>query len=166
MVRHDSCWGLLYSLEAKRKSVYLDSECYLYTCSASNYDRGLTDGRRNLLSTWPPTGNDAPKPEMKCLGLSPGRLVTYFAVPFRDDSDEEIERIKTLVTLARAVFVIWLGAVRESSKLPIKDIAHSGLDKIDYHGLASHKPLIYIIKNNGRRTRRSWKRQGRRRRDE
>jgi hypothetical protein len=46
-----------------RKSVYLDSECYLYTGSASNYYRGLTHGRCNLLSTWPSTRNDAPKPE-------------------------------------------------------------------------------------------------------
>lgn len=134
-----------------RKSVYLDSECYLYTGSASNYDRGLTHGRRNLLLTWPSTRNDALKPEMRCLGLSPGRLVTYFEVPFRDHSDEEIERIKTLVALARAVFVIWLGAVRESSKLPIKDLVPRGRDKIGYHGLASHNPLIYNIKNNGRR---------------
>jgi len=80
-------YGLVW--KPKRKSVYLDSECYLYTGSASIYDRGLTDGRRNLLSTWPSTRNDAPKPEMRCLGLSPGRLVTYFEVPFRDDSDEE-----------------------------------------------------------------------------
>jgi hypothetical protein len=97
-------YGLVW--KPKRKSVYLDSECYLHTGSASNYDRGLTDGRHSLLSTWPSTRNDAPKLEMRCLGLSPGRLVTYFEVPFRDDSDEEIERIKILVALARAVFVI------------------------------------------------------------
>jgi hypothetical protein len=50
-------YGLVW--KPKRKSVYLDSECYLYTSSASNYGRGLTDGRRNLLSTWPSTRNDA-----------------------------------------------------------------------------------------------------------
>jgi hypothetical protein len=89
---------------------------------------------------------------MRCLGLSPGRLVTYFEVPFRNESDEEIERIKILVALARAVFVIWLGAVRESSKLPIMDLVPRGLGKIGYYGLVSHNPLIYNVKNYGRRT--------------
>jgi hypothetical protein len=59
---------------------------------------------------------------MRYLGLTPGKLVKYFEAPFRDDSDKEIERIKTLVALARAIFVIWLGAVREESKYPIKDL--------------------------------------------
>jgi hypothetical protein len=86
---------------------------------------------------------------MRCLGLTPGKLVKYFEAPFRDDSDEEIERIKTLVALARAIFVIWLGAVREESKYPIKDLVPWGLNNIGYHGLASHNPLSYNTKITG-----------------
>jgi hypothetical protein len=61
----------------------------------------------------------------------------------------EIERIKTLVALARAIFVIWLGAVREESKYPIKDLVPWGLNNIGYHGLASHNPLSYNTKITG-----------------
>ena len=39
---------------------------------------------------------------------------------FRDDSDKEIERVKTLVTLVRADFVVSFGAVRVESKYVIK----------------------------------------------
>lgn len=104
------------------KSVYLNSECYLYTSFTSNYNCSLIHGRYNLLLIWPLTRNDIPKLEMRYLDLSPRRLVTYFKVPFRDYLNKEIERIKTLVALTRAVFVIRLRAIRGSSKLPIKDL--------------------------------------------
>jgi hypothetical protein len=57
-------------------------------------------------------------------------------VPFKDGSDEAVERIRRLVRLAREVFVIWLAAAKDCSA--IKEIAPWGLEDIRYRGLASH----------------------------
>jgi hypothetical protein len=43
---------------------------------------------------------------MRYQGLTLRDLIKYFEVAFRDDFYKEIERVKTLVALARAVFVI------------------------------------------------------------
>jgi hypothetical protein len=88
----------------KRKRIYLDSECHLYIGSCSKNSGCLADKRRNLLSTWRSTRYDPPKPQIRDLGLNPGKkLITFFEVPFKDNSDQEIERIRRLVALARAV---------------------------------------------------------------
>jgi len=68
-----------------------------------------------------------------------------FEVPFSDDSDEEIRRIRSLLALARAVFVMWLGAVDDISKPAIDEFTPWRQQDIMYHGLASHNPLVYDI---------------------
>ena len=130
-------------LKPKKKSVYFDNECYLYLGSASRLGRGLSYRSHGLRSTWPgPQQECTPKPEMKYHGLSPtGKFITLFTIPFKNDSMEEVQRTRTLVTLARAIFVIWLGAVKEDSKLAVEDLVPWGGKDISYHGFASHNPL-------------------------
>jgi hypothetical protein len=135
-------------LTPKWKSDYFDKECYLYVGSASQYDYGLSGTRYKHLSTWPSRRNDPPEPDIRDLGLSPrGKFITLFEVPFKDGSSQEIRRIRTLVTLARAVFVVWLGAVKESSKPAIKELNPWELECIHYRGLASHNPLAKNIRD-------------------
>ena len=62
-------------------------------------------------------------------------------VPFADDSTEEIKRLRTLVALARAVLVIWLGAVKKDSKKAITGLVPWDIEPINYLGLSSHNGL-------------------------
>ncbi len=128
------------------KSVYFDDECYVYIGSASKYGRDLSSKKLELLSTWPCSRTRAPRPEIKDLGLGPkGQLITLFEVPFRDNSDEEVMRIRSLVTLARAIFAIWLGAVRELANPEIKRLVPWELEGLHYHGLTGYNPLARNI---------------------
>ncbi|KAK0118601.1 hypothetical protein ONS96_011692 [Cadophora gregata f. sp. sojae] len=115
-----------------------DDECYLWVGSASMYGGGLESRKENLLSWSRYTENEAPKFEMKNLGLSRrGKLLfTLLEVPFENDSAEEIQRIRRLVTLAREVFVIWLAAAKDCSK--VKEAVPWELADIFYHCLAGH----------------------------
>ncbi|KAK0707155.1 hypothetical protein B0T21DRAFT_377259 [Apiosordaria backusii] len=73
----------LWVWKPRRKRTYHDSECYLYLGSASKFGAGLADKRRALLSTWPSTRQQPPKPQMRSLGMSPkSKIVTLFEVPF------------------------------------------------------------------------------------
>jgi hypothetical protein len=45
--------------------------------------------------------------------------------------------------------VIWLGAVKESSKPEIKELIPWDLKSINYHGLASHNPLARDVRDPG-----------------
>ena len=54
----------------------------------------------------------------------------------QDRSDAEVKKIRALVTLARAVFVIWLGAVKELSNLVIKELVFWEEGNINYRALA------------------------------
>jgi hypothetical protein len=50
--------------------------------------------------------------KIKRLDLSPeGEFITLFTVPFKNSSFDDVENVKALVTLARIVLIIWLGAV-------------------------------------------------------
>ncbi|KAG9231510.1 hypothetical protein BJ875DRAFT_444016 [Amylocarpus encephaloides] len=116
---------------------HFDNEYYLWVGSASKYGGGLKSRKENLLSSSRPTQNEAPKPDIRNLGLSrTGKLITLLEVSFKDGSAEEVEKIRRLVTLAREVFVIWLVAAKDCSA--IKEIVPWELEDILYHGLASH----------------------------
>lgn len=54
----------------------------------------------------------------------------------QDRSDAKVKKIRALVTLARAVFVIWLGAVKELSNLVIKELVFWEEGNINYRALA------------------------------
>jgi hypothetical protein len=56
------------------------------------------------------------------------------------------ENVKALVTLARMVLMIWLGAVDERWKPVIKDLVPRGLENIKYLGLAGDNPLAINFK--------------------
>jgi hypothetical protein len=127
-------------------SDFHDSECYLYLGTASSYGGGLACKRQDLLSPWPSARQKPPRLEICDLGLSHRKLVTVLEIPFLDSSDEEIRRIRTLVALARAVFVIWLGAVKPVWKPAIDGLTPWRQQDIPYHGLACHNPLVYDIK--------------------
>ena len=67
--------------------------------------------------------NDWPKSDIKYLKLDPrSKFVTLFEIPFKDDSDEEVRRVRALVSLARVVFVIWLGAFSEQPKPVVSEL--------------------------------------------
>lgn len=125
----------------KGKSFYSENEYCLYVGSASDYGRSLSGRRSSILSTWPSTRNDAFKFMTKDHGLSPKRkFITFLEVPFKGGGDEEVGRIRSLAILAKAVFAIWLGAVRESSKPAIKELAPWAVENVRYLGLANHNP--------------------------
>ena len=118
-----------------KSSISFDNECYLYVSSTSRFDGGLRRKKLNLLSTWPHTRHDAPKPYIKNHNLSPkGKFVTLFEIPFKDDSDEEVRRVRRLVTLARAVYAIWLGAFKERSGPVVNELVPWDLEHIRYQG--------------------------------
>lgn len=49
------------------------------------------------------------------------------------------------MAVARAVFVIWLGAVKDPLKPTISSLTPWQPERIQYHGLASQNPLLYNI---------------------
>ena len=63
------------------------------------------------------------------------KFVMLFEVPFKDGGNEEVRRISTLVTLAKVVFTIWLGAVRESLQLVIKELVPWELENVTRGGV-------------------------------
>lgn len=78
--------------------------------------------------------------------MSPkSKIVTLFEVPFENDSDEQVRTVRSLVAVARAVFVIWLGAVKDPLKPTISSLTPWQPERIQYHGLASQNPLLYNI---------------------
>lgn len=128
-----------------------DNECYLWIGSASKYRGGLKSREENLLSSSRSTQNEAPKPTIRNLGLSrTGKLITLLEISFKNDSEEEDERIRRFVTLAREVFVIWLAAAKDCSA--IKEIVPWEWGDIRYYGLASHNLARNIkgIKRGGK----------------
>jgi hypothetical protein len=79
--------------------------------------------------------------------LSPdGEFITLFTEPFKNGSFGDVENVKALVTLARMVLMIWLGAVDERWKPAIKDLVPCGLEHIKYLGLAGDNPLATNFK--------------------
>lgn len=85
--------------------------------------------------------------KIKRLDLSPdGEFITLFTVPFKNGSFDDVENVKALVTLARMVLMIWLGAVDERWKPAIKDLVPCGLEHIKYLGLAGENPLAINFK--------------------
>lgn len=126
-----------------RSSVCFDNECCLYVGSASKFDRGLRHKRLQVLSTSPGARNYAPRPYMRNHNLiSKGKLITLFEMPFKDDSDEEARRVRRLVTLAREVYAIWLGAIKDRSNPVINELVPWGLEHIRYRGLAGLSSLL------------------------
>lgn len=119
---------------------YLDKHFCLFVGSTSEYGVGLSGTRRRLLSKQSSTQADyTTKAFLKEHGFSRrGKLVTLLEVPFKDKSLQETMRVRALVRLARAVFIIWLGAVREAAKPAIKQLVPWELECIRYQGFASH----------------------------
>jgi len=114
----------------------------LYVGSASQYGWELRGRRASLISTWPSNRKAAVRDDIKELGLSPtGKFITLFETPFRDDRDEEIKRVSALVTLAKAVFTIWIGAFREPTRPEIAEMIPWEARAIRYHGLSGHSPF-------------------------
>lgn len=137
-------------LKPKGLNCPFDSECYLWVGSASKHSSGLEGRKENLLSSSRLTRNETPKPHIKDLGLRLTRkFITLLEIPFKDDSAEEVERIRRLVTLARGVFVIWLAAAEDRSA--IKEVVPWELEGIHYRGLASHNLTRNIKGSRGER---------------
>lgn len=97
--------------------------------------------------------NEAPKQDIRELRLSKREkhFFTLLEVPFEDDSAEEIEKTRRLVTLAREVFVIWLEAARDCSLF--EEIIPWEVEDLLYSGLAGHNLARNIkrSKTGGRR---------------
>lgn len=64
--------------------------------------------------------------------------------------------MRTLVMLARAILVIWLGAIRENSKPAIQELVPWVLENIGYRGFAGYgsmaKDIIDPAETRQRRT--------------
>lgn len=100
-------------LKPQKVSSHFDNERYVYIGSATHYGTGLEGRKANLLSR-PYPGSDSIINSIRFHRLNRrGKFVTLLEVPFADDSTEEIEGVRTLVTLAEAVLVIWLGGVNK-----------------------------------------------------
>ncbi|KAL2012465.1 hypothetical protein VTN00DRAFT_5183 [Thermoascus crustaceus] len=133
-------------LPSKCKPVCFDKQFHLLLGTTSQYGVGLRGTKDQLLSKWSSKRKDNPRSLVEGLNLSKhGKLVTLLEVPFKDDSHEETLRVRALVRLARAVFAIWLGAVRESSKPLIQKLVPWELEYIRYRGLASCKFLAFNL---------------------
>ena len=128
-------------LKPGKGSFHFDDECYLYIGSTTRYGTGLAGRKAKLLSR-PYRGDDSIINAINYHKLDRrGKFVTLLEVPFADDSTEEIKRVRTLVALARAVLVIWLGAVKKESKKAITGLVLWDIETINYLGLSSHNGL-------------------------
>ena len=134
-------------LKPAKASYHFDDECYVYIGSTARHGKGL-GGRRAELQSRPYRGMDAIIRSIDYHKLDRrGQFVTLFEVPFADDSREEVERIRTLVTLAKAVLVIWLGAVEKRSRTAITGLVPWDIETISYLGIGGHNALyrdIYV----------------------
>ena len=111
----------------------------MYVGSASQYGWGLKGRRASFISTCPSNRKVAGRNDIKELGLSPtGKFITLFETPFRGESDEEIKSARALVTLAKAVFKIWLGAFCEPTRPEITLMIPWEARAIRYHSLSGH----------------------------
>ena len=80
--------------------------------------------------------------KIKYLNLSlDGEFIPLFIVLFKNGSFNNVKNIKALVTLARIILIIWLGAINERWKPAIKDLVPCGLEHIKYLRLAGDNPL-------------------------
>lgn len=129
-------------LKPAKGSFHFDNECYVYVGSATHCDTGLAGRKAKLLSR----GDDSIMRYIDWHRLDRrGQFVTLLEVPFADDSAEEIKRVRTLVALAKAVLVIWLGAVGKQSRKAIAGLVPWDIATINYLGLAGHNPLLRNI---------------------
>ena len=129
----------------QNKPVSSENQHYLYVGSTTEHNGGLRYHRLKLLSPSAWTQND-PKVDIRDLDLDTrGQFVTLFEIPFKDDSYEEISRVRHLVTLAKTVFVVWLGAVKDHSKPAITELVPWGLENIRYHGLSGYRAVMQDI---------------------
>jgi hypothetical protein len=129
------------------KQVSVQTTGYLCIGSAHRYRCGLSGRRRRLLLPSLGRREEALISKIKRLDLSPdGEFITLFTVPFKNGSFDDVENVKALVTLARMVLMIWLGAVDERWKPAIKDLVPCGLEHIKYLGLAGDNPLATNFK--------------------
>ena len=137
-------------LKPKGRPQAMDDECYLYIGSASKYGAGLkAKGRPAKWMSWcRPREKTWLQNKIECYSLNPrGSFILLFEIPFKDDSDEEVERVRRLVALAKAVFTIWLGAVKKVSRSAIPEFIPWELDDIRYNGLGECNPLLRNIKD-------------------
>ena len=133
-------------LKPKKGSFHFDNECFVYVGSATKYNKGLRD-QKDELSVRPYRGDSSVMRYIEFHRLDPrGQFVTLLEVPFADNSNEEIERVRTLVALARAVLVIWLGAVLKESRKAITGIVPWDVESIGYSGLAGPNGLTRNIR--------------------
>ena len=133
-------------LKPKKGSFHFDNECFVYVGSATQYNKGLRD-RKDQLSVRPYRDDSSVMDYIEHHRLDPrGQLVTLLEAPFADNTNEEIERVRTLVVLARAVLVIWLGAVWKESRKAITGIVPWDIESISYSGLAGHNGLFRNIR--------------------
>ena len=128
-------------LKPEKGSFHFDNECYVYIGSATHCGTGLAD-RKAKLQSRPYRGDDSIIKSINFHRLDRrGKFVTLLEVPFADDSTEEIKRVRTQVALARAVLVIWLGAVTKQSRKAITGLVPWDVETINYLGLSSHNGL-------------------------
>ena len=133
-------------LKPKRGSFHFDNECYVYIGSATKYDRGLRD-RKARFQSRPYRGDESLIHYINFHRLDRrGKFVTLLEIPFADDSVQEITRVRTLVALAKAVLVIWLGAVDKPSRKAITGLVPWDIETISYLGLVAHNGLSRNIR--------------------
>jgi hypothetical protein len=109
---------------------------YVYAGSGTGAGSGLSGRRRCILSS--STGKDSLKSKISKLDLD---LEKNFVVLFRVPFDVDVHDARVIATLARLVYMIWLGAVDEELKPKIKYLVPWLLEDVKYRGLAKDDPL-------------------------
>lgn len=141
--------GVFAWLSAPNEKSVMKKTGSVYIGSASKYPGGLRLRRRRMLLRSSKPQDEALKHKIKRLDLDPeGVFITLFMVPFRDGPDGDVLNVRAVVILARAVLMIWLGAVDEGLKPVIRDLAPWGLDN-QYAGLAGDNPLAINFHGSG-----------------
>jgi hypothetical protein len=130
-----------------KPKLYFDSECQLYVGSTSRYGYGLEGRKSQHLSKNPREHNRRLWYMIREKGLKPeGQFITLTATSMKAAEGKEALRMRYLVTLAEAIFTVWLGALNgKPENRNVHILCPWDIQKVSYSGCSSHNPLAKDI---------------------
>jgi hypothetical protein len=130
-----------------RAESYLDQQVHLYVDSASKYGFGLEGRKQQHLSK----SKRLHSPRLRSLIRKSelGRrahFITFMTFGLDSGEKEDVLRVRCLVTLAEAIFTVWLDAFAENmeDRGDLGDRCYQGRS-LPYSGGSSHNPLTEDI---------------------
>jgi hypothetical protein len=130
-----------------KPKLYFNSECQLYVGSIGRYRYGLEGRKRQHLSKNPREHNRRLWYLIREKGLKPkGQFITLMAMNMKAAEGKEALRIRYLVTIAEAIFTVWLGALNEKPENKnVRTLCPWDVLNVSYSGCSSHNPLTKNI---------------------